>query len=363
MPKKIASSAAPKKVRAAKSSKTRAAAAPKAELSVPAPAAAKKKSARPSAKKRKPVVSRPVSVPKPAPVRASSTVRIPWLLMLTLSSALLFMSLILAAVKLVSLERQQEIFDNENAASQRQILPPTTTPFATTLDKGASNIDVRVVSPALNLTVSGATPLAAQGQLVTKQWHLRQETKLEGDTQIVNLGVANSWSKVPPFKRNDLSVRLNDRLSSKLSLQSTAARVTIDGRHNRLEEAVLRSSWLELDGYWGDTASSSQASIEAENGRVHLNLPTSIGVRLTLHKTGSETPVANPELSLDVPNFAPASTSTVGVLVSDNYDAVSKHLDLDVAIDSGSLQLSWYDANPLPPVPVSMKKPAVNDKR
>lgn len=356
MPKKAVLGVAPKKVRAtakpsaklvAKPSKTRAAAAPKTEIVVPAPTVTKKKkSGHKPFKKSQPVSKPAISVS--APAKRKAKVQVPWLLMLTLSSLLLFLSLIMAAVKIANIEDEREMFRREALSMERHIAPATATPFSVPVIKEAKSLDVKVVSPALNLTITGSTPMAAQGQLVTKQWNLRKESLLKDGVQYINLGVANSWTKVPPLKRNDLYVSLNDSLESKLSLQSTAARVTLDCRRNNLSDVELSSSWLELNGFWGSSASSSSISLEAEDGRVRLSLPVSTGVKLITRKALNQEPSENKELSLDTPEFVLASTSTPGVYVSKNYDKAERFLEINSAIDSGSLDISWYVDKQMP---------------
>lgn len=215
----------------------------------------------------------------------------------------------------------QSIFRNQPNIKKETIL--------ISKDEQVKAMIVEIKTSIISLTIGSEEKDALSGNFESNSLELNQKISMENNVQKIILETKGNWPKFIGKKINNLDLKINPEIPTKLIINTGASSAKLDLSELMIEVLDIDAGASSIDLNLGDKVNSIKVDIDAGASSLDITLPKTIGVKLNLD-SGLSSKNLNDFQKIDDNHYQ-----------SNNYDTQEKKIDLDLDLGVSSLNIDW----------------------
>lgn len=193
----------------------------------------------------------------------------------------------------------------------------------------AKQAEINVKIGAGEFKIGGTTTDLISGSYSSNFLQLKQDNRLDGETQKVSIETVGSWPLMMARRFNELNLMLNPNLPLKLNFETGAMAMNFDLRESQVPELNIDTGVSSLELHLGDKVDQAKVTIKAGASSIKIWLPSYVGAKLNI------------DSGLTSKNFKDFEKIDDRHYQSKNYNLVSKKIDFDLEVGVSSVAIDW----------------------
>lgn len=201
--------------------------------------------------------------------------------------------------------------------------------FSIAKEAEAKRADITIRGGAGLITVQGGTDLLAEGKLISNFSTVSTSSKMaDGKQEAVVEAYGDGGMMMSRGWKNDLTAAITQQIPVRLKVDGGAASLQLDLTRVIAEAVEVNTGASKVDLALGDKAADSKVYINAGASSVDIELPKSLGAKVTMKSALT---------SSDLPGFEKIGDNTYA---TKGFDSAEKKVELNLELGVSSVRIN-----------------------